>query len=53
MGLEIDTPMILCCDNKGAVDLINWHSVGGNTKHIDVRIRHMRDFKEKEIVLVK
>ena len=53
MGLLVKTQMIVYCDNKGAVDLINGHSVGGNTKHIDVRILHMRDLKEKEIVLVK
>ena len=53
MGLLVKTQMIVYCDNKGAVDLINGHSVGGNTKHIDVRILHMRDLKEKEVVLVK
>ena len=53
MGLQVELPMLVECDNKGAVDLVNGHSVSGNTKHIDVRILHVRDFKEKGIILVK
>ena len=41
MGLQADLPMLIECDNKGAVDLVNGHSVGGNTKHIAVRILHV------------
>ena len=53
MGMKVATPMLVNCDNKGAVDLINGHSVGGNTKHIDVRILHVRDLKEKEVIKVE
>ena len=44
--------MKLQCDSKGAVDLINDHSVGGNSKHIDVRILQVRDYKDKGIIAV-
>ena len=53
IGLEVELPMLLEVDNKGAVDLINGHSVGGNTKHIDVRILHVRDHKDKGLIKVE
>ena len=53
MGLKVELPMIVECDNKGAVDLVNGHGVSGNTKHIDVRILHVRDFKDKGYIIVK
>ena len=52
MGVKVATPMIVNWDKKGAVDLINGHSVGGNTKHIGARILYVRDLKEKGIILV-
>ena len=36
MGLKIKKPMIVSCDNKGAVDLVNRWSLGGSTKHMDI-----------------
>ena len=53
MGLKVELPMLIECDNKGAVDLVNGHSVGGNTKHIAVRILHVRDYKDKGVIRVK
>ena len=53
MGLQVELPMLIECDNKGAVDLVNGHSIGGNTKHIAVRILHVRDYKDKGIIRVK
>ena len=52
LGLAVELPMKLQCDSKGAVDLINDHSVGGNSKHIDVRILQVRDYKDKGIIAV-
>jgi len=37
LGLLVELPMILEIDNKGAVDMANNWSVGGRTKHMDVR----------------
>ena len=53
MGLIVEVPMIVQCDNKGVVDLVNGHSIGGNTKHIDVRILHVRDHKDKGLIKVE
>ena len=53
MSLSVELPMKVECDNKGAVDLVNGHSISGNTKHIDVRILHVRDYKGKGIIEVK
>ena len=36
LQLKVELPMIVECDNKGAVDLANGWSVGGNSKHIDI-----------------
>jgi hypothetical protein len=37
IGLKVELSMILEMDNKGAVDLVNSFSVGGCTRHIDVK----------------
>ena len=37
MGLKVKLPMILEMDNKGAVDIANNWSIGGRTRHVDVR----------------
>lgn len=52
LGLEVELPMILEIDNKGAVDMANNWSVGGRTKHMDVRYLWLRELKEKGIVRV-
>ena len=49
-GLKVRKPLMLKMDNKGAIDLINNYSVGGRTKHIDIRQYFLRKLKEKEIV---
>ena len=53
MGLKVDTPMIPEMDNKGAVDLINSFSVGGRTRHIDVKQCFLRKLKESKQLIVK
>ena len=37
IGLKVELPMMLYVDNKGAKDLMNNWSVGGRTRHVDVR----------------
>jgi hypothetical protein len=49
LGLQIETPMVLQMDNKGAVDLINSFSVGGRTHHIDVRQCFLQELEEAKI----
>ena len=52
LGLKVKLPMILECDNKGTVDLVNNWSVSGRTRHVDVKKFWLRDLKEDKIVLV-
>ena len=52
LELKVEEPMILECDNKGTVDLINNWSVSGRTRHVDVKKFWLRDLKEDKIVLV-
>jgi hypothetical protein len=51
MGLKVRKPMILEIDNKGAVDLTHNWSVGGRTRHVDVRQYFLRDLKEEDVIL--
>jgi hypothetical protein len=53
MGLKVKKPMILEIDNKGAVDLTHNWSVGGQTRHIEVRQYFLRDLKEENIIITK
>ena len=53
MKLQVELPMILEIDNRGAVDLANNWSVGGRTRHVDVRQNFLRELKEQGIIIVK
>ena len=56
MELKVELlPMIVKCDNKGAVDLANgWSIVGGGTKHMDVRVAFMiRELKEEKVLKIE
>ncbi len=50
--LKVELPMILEVNNKGAVDIINSFSVGGRTRHIDVRQCFLRELKEAKQLVV-
>lgn len=50
MGLKVELPMILECDNSGAVDITNNWASTGRTRHIDVRFKFMRELKEAGIL---
>ena len=47
MELKVQLPMIVQCDNKGAVDMANGWNVNGGTKHIDIRLNFIRELKEE------
>ena len=53
MELKLELPMIVECDNKGTVDLVNGHQSAGGTKHIDVRLLFVRELKEEGIIKVR
>jgi hypothetical protein len=50
IGLRVRKPMILEIDNKGAVGLANNWSVGGRTRHVEVRQYFLRELKEEGII---
>jgi hypothetical protein len=53
MGLQVELPMLLEIDNKGAKDLIyNW-SVGGRLRHVEVKQFFLRELKEQGLIKVK
>ena len=53
LQLKVELPMIVECDNKGAVNLANGWSVGGKLKHIDIRLNFVRELKENGVICVK
>jgi hypothetical protein len=53
IGLTVELPMLLEMDNKGAVDLANNWSVGGRTRHVDVRNHFLRELKDEGLIIVK
>ena len=50
MGLKVKKPMILNVDNKGAKDLCDNWSVGGRTRHVEVKQLFLRELKESKII---
>lgn len=50
IGLQVELPMELEIDNQGAVLLANNWSVGGRTRHVEVRQYFLRDLKDANIV---
>jgi hypothetical protein len=52
IGLKVKLPMKLEINNKGAVDLINSFSVGGCTRHINVKQCFLREHKEAKQLVV-
>lgn len=53
LGLKVKLPMILEMDNKGAVYLANNWSVGGRTRHIDVKGHYLRELKEQGLLIIR
>jgi Reverse transcriptase (RNA-dependent DNA polymerase) len=50
---EVKLPMILYCDNAGAIDLARNFSTGGRTKHIDVRHHYLRELIDQGYIKVE
>ena len=53
MGLTVELPMVLYCDNMGAVHLANNWTIGGRTWHVLVKINYLRELKEQGFIHVK
>ena len=50
MGLKVKKPMILNVDNKRAKDLCDNWSVGGRTRHVEVKQFFLRELEESKII---
>ena len=50
LGLTVELPMILYMDNTAAVSLANNWSVGGRTRHMDVKQNYLRELKENGFI---
>jgi hypothetical protein len=53
IGLQIELPMILEVDNRGAVGLANNWSIGGRTRHVDARLHFLRELKEQGLLMTQ
>jgi len=53
LELKVELPMVCEVDNSGARDLANSWSVGGRTRHVDVRKFFIRDLKEQGMIVFK
>ena len=53
LGLEVELPMLIEMDNKGAVDLANNWSMGDRTWHMDVQNYLLRDLKDEGLLAIK
>ena len=51
--LQVELPMLLEMGYKGAVDLENNRTVGGRTRHVDVRNHFLRDLKDGGLIIVR
>eukprot|EP00957_Ditylum_brightwellii_P050948 3864186-Ditylum_brightwellii.AAC.1 len=53
MGLKVKLPMVLYMDNKGAKDFVNNWSIGGRSRHMEVKQYFLRELKEANIIICK
>ena len=53
LELKVKLPMTLYCDNNGAVQLANNWSVGGRTRHVDIKQNFLRELKDNGLLKVE
>ena len=53
LELRVKLPMTLYCDNNGAVQLANNWSVGGRTRHVDIKQNFLRELKDNGLLKVE
>jgi len=52
LQLVIELPMIIYCDNTGAISLCDNYSTTGRTRHIDIRWHYIRDKQAEGKVVI-
>ena len=53
IGIKIDFPIKVKCDNVGAIYLANNYTTSQRTKHIDIRCHFVREFIEDGILKIE
>ena len=53
LELRVKLPMTLYCDNNGSVQLANNWSVGGRTRHVDIKQNFLRELKDNGLLKVE
>ena len=53
LELEVEMSMVLEMDNSGTVDIVNSWSVGGRTRHVDVRNYFLRKLKDQGLLVIR
>ena len=53
LELEMELLMILEMDNKAAEDLVNNWSIGGHTRHVDMRNFFLHELKDEGLLVIK
>jgi len=53
LELNVELPMVLEMDNSGTVDISNSWSVGGRTRHVDIRNSFLRELKDQGMLVIK
>ena len=53
IGIEVEFPILLEVDNKGVIDLCHNWSMGGRTRHAEVKIYFIRELQGKGFLTVK
>ena len=53
MELQVKLPIILYCDNNGAVQLANNWLVGGRTRHWDIKQNFLQELKANGFLRVE
>jgi hypothetical protein len=53
LKLKVKLPMVVHCDNKGAVDLVNGWTTSGRSRNVATKIMFLRELKDKGFIRVK
>ncbi|CAI5705568.1 unnamed protein product [Peronospora effusa] len=50
LGLQVKTPIVLAMDNQVAIKQIKNEASSASAKHVDVKLKFLRDYATKEVV---
>lgn len=52
-GQKVDEPVVVYCDNQSSIKLASSEAYRPRTKHIDIRLHHVRDQVEAGVIQLK